>query len=98
MFGCLFGSFDTRSQSHYVVPAGLELCLPSADTTPILSFKIKCFKKTGMVITLMINIQYAPPKLKIKKIRGKKLQKNNKMLKLFFKCPQNFQFKEMGES
>lgn len=67
--------FDTRSRSHYVVLAGLERCLPSADTAPILSFKMKCFKKTEMVITLMINIQYAPPKLMIKSTRQKIIEK-----------------------
>jgi hypothetical protein len=57
LFVCLF-VFDT--QSHYVVPASLELGLPSAGindayTTPILAFKIKCIKKTEMIITLRKN-------------------------------------------
>lgn len=63
VFVCLFIFF----------PAGLELCLPSAEikdayTPPILAFQIKCFKKTAMIITLRINIHYTPLKLMMEKI------------------------------
>lgn len=63
--------FDTRSRSPYVVPAGQELGLPRTNTIPILTFMIKCFKKTEMItMTLMINRQYIPPKLTMEKKIG----------------------------